>query len=81
MVPPLRRGEGERAEPPAGQKDDEQGIPEHHVDYCLPGGENCKRLTILVVVERRSKMKKAIAVPPKESTGRFAARKVLDLIR
>ena len=55
--------------------DEDQGIPEYHMDYCFPGDENGQRMTILVVVERHTNMKKAAVVP-----GRHAARKVLDLI-
>ena len=54
-----------------------RSLPEYHMDHCFPGGQ---KLTILVVVERHSKMKKAVVVPSKGSTGRYAARKVLDLI-
>jgi hypothetical protein len=36
-----------------GNADDEQGVPEYHVDYCFPGDETGQRMTILVVVERR----------------------------
>ena len=63
--------------------DDEQVIPEYHVDYCFPGDDNGQRLAILVIVERFANMKKAVVAPAKGSTGRFAARKArkaLDLI-
>ena len=62
------------------RKDCGQGVAEYHLDYCFPGDENGQKLTILVVVEKFTKMKKAVVVPSKGSTGRFAARKVLDLI-
>jgi hypothetical protein len=48
--------------------------------YCFPGDEK-DNMTVLVVVERYSKMKKAVTVPSKGSAGSFATRKVLDLIR
>ena len=38
------------------------------------------RLTLLVVVDRHTKMKKAIAVPSKGSTRRYTAKKLLDSI-
>ena len=59
----------------------EQGLPEYHMDYCFPGDECDQRLTVLVVVERYSKMKKAVVVPSKGSTGSYAARMVIELIR
>ena len=59
---------------------EEESLPEYHMDYCFPGDEGGQKLTILVVVERRSKMKKAVVVPSKGSTGRYAARLVIDLI-
>ena len=37
-------------------------------------------MTVLVAIERYTKMKKAVVVPSKGSTGRYAARKVLDLM-
>ncbi len=63
------------------KNNNELAIPQYRVDYCFPGDENAQRLAILVVVERHSNMKKAIVVPSKGSTGRFAAMQVLDLIR
>ena len=50
------------------------------VDSSFPGDEMGQRLTLLVVVERHTKMEKAIVVPSKGSTERYAARQVLDLI-
>ena len=50
------------------------------MDYCFPGDEHENRLTVLVVVERYTKMKKAVVVPSKGSTGSYAARMVIDLI-
>ena len=65
------------------KKDDEDqaGIPEYTMDYCFPGDEHGERLTVLVVVEKYTKMKKAIVVPNKGSTGTYAAKVVLDLMR
>ena len=59
---------------------EEPSVPEYHLDYCFPGDEDGQRLTVLVVVERHTKMKKAVVVPSKGSTGRFAARMVMELI-
>jgi hypothetical protein len=73
-VPSLRPWTREGDEPRA------EEISEYRVDYCFPGDENGQKMTILVVIERRAKMKKAVVVPSKGSTGRYAARTVLDLI-
>ena len=62
------------------KNDGEQNVSEYHLDYCFPVDENGRKLTILVIVEKFTKMKKAKIVPSKGSTGRFAARKVLDVI-
>ena len=50
------------------------------MDYCFPGDDK-NHMTVLVVVERYTKMKKAVAVPSKGSTGNFATRMVMDLIK
>ena len=63
------------------KRSDEPNIPDYHMDYTFPGDEAGQKLTVLVVIEKNSKMKKAIVVPTKGSTGKFAAQKVLDLIR
>lgn len=55
-------------------------VPEYHVDYCFSWNEDGQRLTILVGVERYSKMEKAVVVPSEGSTGKYAARMVTDLI-
>ena len=62
------------------QDEEQTGIPEYHLDYCFPGDEHGERLTVLVVIERYTKMKRAIVVPSKGSTGNYAARMVLELI-
>ena len=51
----------------------------YRMDYCFPGDE-FDRLTGLVVIERYTKMKKAVVVPSKGSTGSYAVRMVLELI-
>ena len=57
-----------------------KGIPEYHLDYCFPGDEFGHKLAILVALERYSRMKKAVVVPCKGSTGMYAARMVMELI-
>eukprot|EP00974_Lingulodinium_polyedra_P051769 4978421-Lingulodinium_polyedra.AAC.1 len=52
----------------------ESSVPEHHMVYCFPGDEGGQELTILVVTQRRSKMKEVFVVPSKGSTGKHAAR-------
>ena len=59
---------------------EEESLLEHHMDFCIPGDEGGPKLTILVVVERHYKMKKALVVPSKCSTGRHAVRVVVGLI-
>ena len=54
------------------------GIPECHLDYCFPGNELDQRLTVLVAIEKYTKMKKAVVVPTKGSTGSHAARMVIE---
>ena len=76
------RGRGREMDHRKVKKDgDEAEIPEYHVDYCFPGDLEGERLTVLVVVERWSKMKKAVVVPAKGSSGKFAAGMVLEIIR
>jgi hypothetical protein len=62
------------------KEDEERGLPEYHLDYCFPGDETDDRLTVLVVIEKYSKMKKAVVVPSKGSTGSYAAKMVLELM-
>ena len=47
------------------------------MDCCFPGDE-FDTLTVLVVIERYTKMKKAVVVPSKGSTGSYAARMVIE---
>jgi hypothetical protein len=58
----------------------QQGIPEYHMDFCFPGDEHGERLTVLVIIERYTKMKKAVVAPSEGSTGNFAASMVNELI-
>lgn len=60
--------------------EDQQGLPEYHMDYCFPGDEFDHKLIVLVVIEKYTKMKKAVIVPSKGSTGSYATRMVMDLI-
>ena len=46
---------------------------------CFPGDE-VDKLTVLVVIERFTKMKKVVVVPSKGSTGSYAARMVIELV-
>ena len=59
---------------------EEPGLPEYHLDYCFPGDEGEEMLTILVAVERYSKMKRAMVVPKKGSTGSYVANSVVEMI-
>ena len=74
------KGRGKEMEHRKKDDEDQAGIPEYHMDYCFPGDEHGERLTVLVVVEKYTKMKKAIVVPNKGSTGTYAAKMVLDLM-
>ena len=73
------RGRGRERDHQRKGDQEELGVPEYHMDYCFPGDE-FDRLTVLVVIERYTKMKKAVVVPSKGSTGSYAARMVLELI-
>ena len=54
--------------------------PWYHVDYCFPDDE-FDRLTVLVVIERYTKMQKeAVVAPSMGSTGSYAARMIIELI-
>ena len=74
------RGTGKEMDHRSKRGTEEESLPEYQTDYCFPGDEGGQKLTILVVVERHSKMKKAVVVPSKCSTGRYATRMVVDLI-
>ena len=67
------RGRGKEMDHTSKRAAEEESLPEYHMDYCFPGDEGGQ--TILVVVESHSKMKKAVVVPSKASTGM-----VIDLI-
>lgn len=60
--------------------EDQRGLPESHMDYCFLGDEFDHRLIVLVVIERYTKMKKAVIAPSKGSTGSYATRMVMYFI-
>ena len=74
------RGRGQECDHRRQLEDHVEEIPEYHLDYCFPGDKLGQRLTILVAVERYSRMKKGVVVPSKGSKGMYAARMVLELI-
>ena len=74
------RGRGRERDHRRRLEDHVERIPEYHLHYCFPRDEMGQLLTILVAVERYSRMKKAVVVPSKGSTGMYAARMVLELI-
>jgi hypothetical protein len=72
------RGRGREADDRRNDKDAEEGVPEYYMAYCFPGNDEDERLTVLVRIERHSRMKKAAVVPCKGSTGTYAAKMILD---
>ena len=48
-----------------------RGIPEYLLDYCFPGDEFDQRLTVLVAIEKYTKMKKVVVVPNKGVDGKL----------
>ena len=50
------------------------------MDYCFPGDDQGRKLTVLVITEKYSRMKKGVVAPMKGSSGTYAARKVLDFL-
>jgi hypothetical protein len=75
------RGRGPEADHRRKHEEAENGIPENHLDYCFPGDETEERFTVLVGLERYSRMKKAVVVPRKSSTGSYAAKMIMGLTR
>ncbi len=57
------RGRGKEMQHRRKRDEEESGIPEYHLDYCFPGDEGEDRLTILVIIERRTKTKKVVVAP------------------
>ena len=74
------RGRGRERDHTKKSEEAMNGIPEYHMDYCFSGDEHGERLTVLVIIERYTKMKKAVVVPSKGSTGSYAAGMVNELI-
>ena len=62
------RGRGRERDHTKKGEEATKGIPEYHMDYCFPGDEHGERLTVLVIIERYTKMQ-AVVVPSKGSTG------------
>ena len=75
------KGRGKEMDHTRKDSQEKEGISEYHMDYCFPGDEQGNKVTVLVVIEKHTKMKMAMIVPSKGSTGSFAARKVLDLVQ
>lgn len=65
------------------QEDKTRTMPEVHVDYCFVGSASDAGtlLTILVAVDRDSRMTMSAVVPRKGSTGAFAARRLNAFIK
>ena len=61
--------------------DGEDGVPEYHVDCCFPGDEEGQKLVVLAIVEKHSRMKRMVVVPFKGSTGEYATKAVLELMK
>ena len=58
-----------------------RGIPEYHTSTTVSLEMSFdQRLTVLVAIEKYTKMKKAVVVPNKGSTGSYASRMVIELI-
>lgn len=74
------RGRGVEMEHRRRRPGDEPPTPEYHLDYCFPGDTDGNKLTVLVAVEKQSRMKRGIVVPSKGSTGQYAARVVMEMI-
>ena len=74
-------GRGKEMDHKRKKESEEPSVPEYHIDYCFPVDEDGQKLTLLVVVEKHSKMKRAVVVPSKGSKGRYGASMVMDLGR
>ena len=58
----------------------DRDLSEFSFDYCFPGDEFGRKLTVLVGRERVSGMKMAVTIPMKASTGKFGMDCALELI-
>ena len=74
------RGRGRERDHRRRQEAEVQGLPEYHLDYCFPGDEGEHRLTVLVAVEKYTKMKKVVVVPSKGSTGKYASGVIVGFV-
>lgn len=74
------RGRGKEREHGRRAEEEQQGIPEYHLDYCFPRDEFDHRLIVLVAVEKHTKMKRVTVVPNKGSAGTQARNMVLELM-
>ena len=61
--------------------DEDHRVKEFSFDYCFPGDDQGKKITILVGRERVSGMVMASVVPVKGTSGQFAAMRVMSFIR
>ena len=61
--------------------DEDRRVREFSFDYCFPGDDKGKKLTILVGRERVTGMTMASVVPVKGTSGQFAALRVLEFIK
>ena len=60
--------------------DEDRSVREFSFDYCFPGDEKGKKLTVLVGRERVTGMTMASVVPVKGTSGQFAVMRVLEFI-
>ena len=60
--------------------DDERRVREFSFDYCFPGDDRGKRITVLVGRERMTGMTMAAVVPVKGSSGQYAVKRVMEFI-
>ena len=60
--------------------EEEEGIPEVHIDYCFPKSAGGQGVTILAARERRTRMVMATVVPRKGTEGAFAAKRVISFL-
>ena len=60
--------------------EEEEGIPEIHIDYCFPKSYHGHGITILAARERRTRMVMATVVPAKGTMGSFAAKRLVSFM-
>ena len=59
---------------------EERGLSEYSWDYCFPGDEQGRKVTVLAGRERSTGVVMATAVPEKGSQGKFAVDKVEEML-